>query len=95
LKKLAALVICGISLGGVTILVAACATCSGARMSYGVGVGYSGYYGRGPYYHYPGRPIIIDGVRPEFPEPPVATPLPSFGMPEPMMGTMDLGGFDF
>jgi hypothetical protein len=81
------------------MFVPACSSGGSPRVSYSVGVGYGGYYGYGPYHRYPGRPIFIGGggrpELPEFPEPPVATPLPSFGMPEPSIGAMDLGAFDF
>lgn len=73
--------------------------CSGGgspRVSYSVGVGYGGYYGRSPYGYYRRPPVIVGGPGPEF-DRPVAVPLPEpdidFGMPD--AGFNDFGGFDF
>jgi hypothetical protein len=83
--------------------VAIVAGCAGGstRVSYGVGVGYGGYYGGGPWRGHPGYPVYIGGGRPdipEFPDLPGASQLPEFGMPGGGMldaGPMDMGGFDF
>lgn len=80
------------------LLVSSCGSSSGTtRVTYGMGVGYGGYYGRSPYYGYHDRPIYIGGGGiPDIPQGPVAAPLPSFGMPDMGgMDTMDMGGFDF
>jgi hypothetical protein len=84
----------------VSLTIAACAG-GNTRVSYGVGVGYGGYYGAGPWRGYHNRPIYVGGgVRPDIPDIPMgpsASQLPDFGMPEAgMMDTgMDMGGFDF
>lgn len=84
-----------------TLLVSACAGGSSPRVSYGVGVGYGGYYGSGPWRGYGHRPVYVGGGRPDIPhipEGPSASQMPSFGMPDAGMmdaGPMDMGGFDF
>lgn len=80
----------------VCLIVSSCAGGS-TRVSYGVGVGYGGYYGPGPWRGYRGYPVYVGGGGrpdiPDFPDGPVAAPMPSFGMPD--MDMMDAGGFDF
>jgi len=68
----------------------------GARVSYGVGMGYGGYYGRSPYGYY--RPPVIIGGGPDIDyDRPEAVPLPEpgmdFGMPD--AGFNDFDDFDF
>lgn len=76
------------------LLLASCSGSGGSRVHYGVGVGYGGYYGAGPWSGYPGGPVYIGGGGgPDIPDGPVAMPLPDFGMPDADM--MDMGGFDF
>lgn len=62
---------------------------------YGYGVGYGGYYDRGRWDYHPG--YIGGGI--EIDDGPVATQLPSMGMPDyggmDMGMGMDMGGFDF
>lgn len=89
----------------IVILLSAClavAACAGGstRVSYGVGVGYGGYYGGGPWRGYYDRPVYVGGgVRPDIPDipdiphGPSASQMPDFGMPD--AGMMDMGGFDF
>lgn len=73
--------------------------CSGGgspRVSYSVGVGYGGYYGRSPYGYYRRPPIIVGGPGPDIDRPvamPLAAPDVDFGMPD--AGFNDFGGFDF
>ena len=68
-----------------------------SRVSYGVGVGYGGYYGGGPWRGYSGYPPVYvggGGGYPDIPDGPSAAQLPDFGMPD--AGMMDdMGGFDF
>jgi hypothetical protein len=72
------------------------ASCSGSgrtRVSYGVGMGYGGYYGHGPWRGHPSYPIYVGGGGiPDIPQGPSASQLPDFGMPD--VGMMDMGGFD-
>jgi hypothetical protein len=79
-----------------SLLVASCAG-GNTRVSYGVGVGYGGYYGAGPWRGYYNRPVYVGGgIRPDIPDIPMgpsASQLPDFGMPD--VGMMDMGGFDF
>lgn len=76
-----------------SLLVTACAGGGSPRVSYGVGMGYGGYYGHSPWRSHPvyigggGRPDI-----PDFPDGPSASQMPDFGMPD--AGMMDMGGFD-
>ena len=78
----------------VVALLMGCAGGGRPRVSYSVGMGYGGYYGRSPYGYYR-PPVVIGGPGPDF-DRPVATPLPShdmdFGMPD--AGFDDFGGFD-
>ena len=77
------------------LLFASCSGSGGSRVHYGVGVGYGGYYGAGPWRGYGRYPVYIGGGGgPSFPNAPVAEQLPDFGMPD--MGTMDMdmGGLD-
>lgn len=77
-------------------IVAGCAGGGSPRVSYSVGMGYGGYYGRGPWRGHPGYPIYVGGGGgpdiPHIPEGPSASQLPDFGMPD--AGMMDMGGFD-
>lgn len=79
-----------------SVAVAACAGGS-TRVSYGVGVGYGGYYGGGPWRGYSRYPVYVGGGGrpdiPDFPSGPSASQLPDFGMPD--VGMMDMGGLDF
>ena len=79
----------------VVVFLAGCAGGGSPRVSYSVGMGYGGYYGRAPYGYYR-PPVIIGGPGPDIDEP-IATPLPEpdfdFGMPE--AGFDDFGDFDF
>lgn len=99
MNKFARLILVTCVLSSTGTFGAACSSGGSARVSYSVGVGYGGYYGHGPWYGHPGRPVYIGGGGrpefPDFPQRPIATPLPEFGMPESSIGTMDLGGFDF
>ena len=71
-----------------------CSGSGGSRVHYGVGVGYGGYYGAGPWRGYPGHPVYIGGGGiPDIPSGPSAQQLPDFGMPD--VGMADMGGFDF
>lgn len=78
------------------VAVSACAGGS-TRVSYGVGVGYGGYYGAGPWRGYYDRPVYVGGGGipdiPDIPDGPSASQMPDFGMPD--AGMMDMGGFDF
>jgi hypothetical protein len=74
--------------------------CSGGgspRVSYSVGMGYGGYYGRSPYgYHRPPVVVVGPGPGPDI-DRPIAAPLPEpdvgFGMPD--AGFNDFDDFDF
>jgi hypothetical protein len=85
----------------IVLMIASCSSSGTSRVSYGVGVGYGGYYGGGPWRGHPGYPVYIGGGGgpgiPNFPDGPSAEQLPDFGMPD--AGTMDMGmdmgGFDF
>ena len=83
----------------IAIFVASCSGNGGTRVSYGVGVGYGGAYGGGPWRGYSRYPVYVGGGGrpdiPDFPSGPSAEQLPDFGMPDVGMGTMDMGGFDF
>ncbi|MFW2405890.1 MAG: hypothetical protein ACN4GT_14050 [Gammaproteobacteria bacterium] len=78
-----------------TSLLGACAGGGSPRVSYSLGMGYGGYYGRAPYGYYR-PPVIIGGPGPDI-DRPVAMPLPEpdmdFGMPD--AGFDDFGDFDF
>jgi hypothetical protein len=78
-----------------SLLVTGCAGGGGSRVSYGVGMGYGGYYGAGPWRGHPGYPVYVGGGGPgipDIPQGPSASQLPDFGMPD--AGMMDMGGFD-
>ena len=79
------------------LIVAGCAGGGSPRVSYGVGVGYGGYYGPGSWRGHPGYPVHIGGGGgpdiPHIPDGPSAVQMPDFGMPD--AGMMDMGGFDF
>lgn len=83
------------------LLFSACSSGGSTRVSYGVGVGYGGYYGAGPWRGYSGYPVYVGGGRPDIPDipqRPSAAQLPDFGMPGGGMmdaGPMDFGDFDF
>jgi hypothetical protein len=78
-----------------TSILGACEGGGSTRVSYSLGMGYGGYYGRAPYGYYR-PPVIIGGPGPDIDQP-VAVPLPEpdmdFGMPE--AGFDDFGDFDF
>ena len=83
----------------VFLVITGCAGGS-SRITYGVGVGYGGYYGGGPWRGYGGYPVYVGGGGggvPDIPDGPSASQMPEFGMPDAgMMDTdMDMGGFDF
>jgi hypothetical protein len=82
----------------VVLLIAGCAGGS-SRMTYGVGVGYGGYYGAGPWRGHGGYPVYVGGGggpdMPHIPDGPSASQMPEFGMPDAGMMDMDMGGFDF
>jgi hypothetical protein len=78
----------------------ACSSSGGGyrgNTTYGVGVGYGGYYGRRPWGHQPG--YIGGGIGID--DGPVAAQMPEMGMPDfggggmDMGMGMDMGGFDF
>ena len=78
-----------------TGLLQACSGGGSPRVSYSVGMGYGGYYGRAPYgYHRP--PVIVVDPGPDI-DRPIAAPLPApeadFGMPG--AGFNDFDDFDF
>ena len=79
------------------LIIASCSGSGRSRVSYGVGVGYGGYYGGGPWRGYHGYPpVYVDGGGgyPDIPDGPSASQMPDFGMPD--AGMMDdMGGFDF
>lgn len=79
-----------------SLLVTACAGGGSPRVSYGVGMGYGGYYGHGPWRGHSGYPVYVGGGGrpdiPHIPEGPTAEQMPDFGMPD--AGMMDMGGFD-
>jgi hypothetical protein len=83
------------------LIIASCSGSGGTRVSYGVGVGYGGYYGGGPWRGHSGYPVYIGGGGrpdiPHIPDGPSAVQLPEFGMPDAggMDMGMDMGGFDF
>ena len=83
------------------LLVTACSSGGSTRVSYGVGVGYGGYYGGGPWRGHSRYPVYVGGGRPDIPDiprGPSASQMPDFGMPGGGMmdaGPMDMGGFDF
>jgi hypothetical protein len=85
----------------IVLMIASCSSNGTSRVSYGVGVGYGGYYGGGPWRGHPGYPVYIGGGGgpdiPDFPDGPSAEQLPDFGMPDAgaMDMGMDMGGFDF
>lgn len=83
----------------VIIVLLSMAGCAGgsSRMTYGVGMGYGGYYGAGPWRGYGGYPVHIGGGGgvPDIPDGPSASQMPEFGMPDAGMMDMDMGGFDF
>ncbi|MDX2427513.1 MAG: hypothetical protein QNK22_02385 [Xanthomonadales bacterium] len=91
------------------VFLASLSACSGSsgggyrgHTNYGYGVGYDGYYGRGPWGYRPG--YVGGGIGPgvEIDDGPVAEQMPDMGMPD--MGgmdmdmgmgmDMDMGGFD-
>ena len=80
-----------------SLILVACAGGGSPRVSYGVGVGYGGYYGPGAWRGHSGYPVYIGGGGgpdiPHIPEGPSASQMPDFGMPD--AGMMDAGGFDF
>ena len=81
------------------LIIAGCSGGGRTRVSYGVGVGYGGYYGGGPWRGYGGYPVYVGGGGggypdiPDIPDGPSASQMPDFGMPDD--GMMDAGGFDF
>jgi hypothetical protein len=78
-----------------SLFVISCAGGGSSRVSYGVGMGYGGYYGGGPWRGHPGYPVYVGGGGggiPDIPDGPSASQLPDFGMPD--VGMMDMGGFD-
>jgi hypothetical protein len=79
------------------LIIAGCSGGSRTRVSYGVGVGYPGYYGGGPWRGYDRYPVYVGGGGggyPDIPDGPSASQMPDFGMPD--AGMMDdMGGFDF
>lgn len=80
-----------------SLILTACAGGS-TRVSYGVGVGYGGYYGAGPWRGYSRYPGYVGGGRPDIPyipEGPSAVQMPHMDMGMPDVGMMDMGGFDF
>jgi hypothetical protein len=84
------------------LIVSSCSGGGSSRVSYGMGVGYGGYYGGGPWRGHSGYPIYVGGGGrpdiPHIPSGPSAVQLPEFGMPDAGMmdmGMMDMGGFDF
>ncbi len=77
-----------------SLILAGCAGGS-TRVSYGVGMGYGGYYGHSPWR---GHPVYVGGGGggiggPDFPDRPSAVQLPEYGMPD--AGMNDMGGGDF
>lgn len=78
-----------------TAMLGACAGGGSPSVSYSLGTGYGGYYGRSPYGYYR-PPVVIGGPGPDI-DRPVATPLPEpdmdFGMPD--AGFNDFDDFDF
>ena len=81
-----------------SLIAAGCAGGS-TRVTYGVGVGYGGYYGAGPWRGYGGYPVYVGGGGgpdiPHIPDGPSASQMPEFGIPDAGMMDMDMGGFDF
>jgi hypothetical protein len=81
----------------VALIAAGCSSSGRSRVTYGVGAGYGGYYGGGPWRGYGGYPVHIGGggggPGPDIPDYPEAVQMPEFGMPD--AGMMDMGGFDF
>jgi hypothetical protein len=87
------------------VSISACSSSSGGgyrgHTTYGVGVGYDGYYGRRPWGHHPG--YVGGGIGPGIgiDDGPVAVQMPEMGMPDfggggmDMGMGMDMGGFDF
>ena len=90
------------------VFLASLSACSGysgggyrGHTSYGVGVGYDGYYGRRPWGYHPG--YIGGGIGPGvgIDDGPVAAQMPDMGMPDfggidmDMGMGLDMGGFDF
>jgi hypothetical protein len=82
----------------------ACSSSGGGyrgHTTYGVGVGYDGYYGRRPWGYHPG--YVGGGIGPGIgiDDGPVAVQMPEMGMPDfggggmDMGMGMDMGGFDF
>lgn len=82
------------------LILAACAGGS-TRVSYGMGTGYGGYYGGGPWRGYSRYPVYVGGGGgghiPHIPDGPSASQMPDMdmGMGMPDVGMMDMGGFDF
>ena len=74
-----------------SLILAGCAGGGSSRVSYGVGMGYGGYYGHSPWR---GHPVYVGGGGgiPDFPDGPSASQMPEYGMPD--AGMMDMGGFD-
>lgn len=81
-----------------SLILAGCAGGGSSRVSYGVGMGYGGYYGHGAWRGHPSYPVYIGGGGgpdiPYIPEGPSAVQMPEYGMPGAGMGMMDMGGFD-
>jgi hypothetical protein len=80
-----------------SLVLTSCAGGGSSRVSYGVGMGYGGYYGHGPWRGHSGYPVYVGGGGggpgiPDFPDGPSASQMPEFGMPD--AGMMDMGGFD-
>jgi hypothetical protein len=82
------------------LIIAGCSGSGRTRVTYGVGMGYGGYYGGGPWRGYHGYPPVYVGDGggypdiPDIPDGPSASQMPEFGMPD--AGMMDdMGGFDF
>jgi hypothetical protein len=83
------------------VSISACSSSSGGgyrgHTTYGVGVGYDGYYGRRPWGYHPG--YVGGGIGID--DGPVAVQMPEMGMPDfggggmDMGMGMDMGGFDF
>ena len=80
-----------------SLIVAGCAGGGSSRISYGVGMGYGGYYGQGPWRGHPGYPVYVGGGGPDIPhipDGPSASQMPEYGMPD-MGGMGGMDDFDF
>jgi hypothetical protein len=82
-----------------SLVLTGCAGGGSSRVSYGVGMGYGGYYGHSPWRGHSGYPVYVGGGGggggPHIPAGPSAVQLPEYGMPDAGMGDMgDFGGFD-